>query len=373
MSYFYLPRIYGDINLIKNNVIIQNDNELTTSSLVEYLNKLEKEKIKNKSSLDLFKKKCFPYYFLNSSNNKSNYNPPLNNHKPSHRKFFIYLEILNTIIFLQNILIKNTLVLNIGDYDISIFESYLYAINNLNKVSNFYFFTMNENTKKTNLTPLRGIYNNLLNKKTLTNVFTYYKKYFNIINCDIKLKNYVKYKKTISMSTYIYINVLYSLLMQKQNGFMILKLPNTFDNLYQEILYFISSMYEKVIVIKPQICKNLKPEKYIVCKNLLYNHNPYFLYEIISAYIDKFNENFDLFKIKNILHEKIPLFYINKLNECNAILGQQQLEVLNSILNYCILDKNDNESQRNEKIKIIESKTKERCINWCCQNNFLLD
>ena len=28
MSYFYLPRIYGDINLIKNNIVIQKENEL---------------------------------------------------------------------------------------------------------------------------------------------------------------------------------------------------------------------------------------------------------------------------------------------------------------------------------------------------------
>lgn len=374
MSYFYLPRIYGEVDLKNKEITYNNEEKMSSFSLVDYLKKFDNEKKKNKESVNYFKKKYFPYYLLNSINNEINNEIKFNNYLPVHRKFFIFLEILNTIVFIQNINLKNILILNIGDYDLSIKESYLYVFNRTNKSADVHFFSLNKinDLHKEKVIQLKDVSKDLLNKKTLTNIFTHYKKYFHIINCDIKEKNFYKYEKNISLCSYIFINILYSLLMQQFNGYMIIKLPNIFNHTYQEILYFLSSIYEKVIVIKPQICKNLKSEKYIVCKNLIVNCNPYLLYEIISNYIDHFNSN-NLLYINKILWQDIPLFYVNKLNECNAILGQQQLEVLNSILNYCLLDKNDSEIQKKEKIKILENKTRDKCINWCVQNNFSLD
>lgn len=370
MSYFYLPRVYGYLSL-KKNIEYSHDEIIPNTNLTCYLNKIKNEKDEINEKWKKIKRRCFPYYILNSSKNSIMFNKYI----PYHRKFFVYIEIINTMMILQNFSTsKQILIYCTGDYCISIYESYLYLQKN-----NIVFHCdnteqwKNENLKisQKNLILLNDIKNNILDKTLLTKIFTKYKKYFHILNCDIKFKNYEnneKREQKLTLECYIYLNILYCLMMQRDGGYLILKLPNIFNKIYQQILYFLSTMYEKVIVMKPQICKNINSEKYIICKNLIVNYDSYTLYELISRYIASFRENKNKY-IKNILESELPLFFINKLDECNAILGQQQLEVMASLLNTCILETTDN----SDRIEIIETKVHDKCVNWCYLNNFNLN
>ncbi len=370
MSYFYLPRVYGYLNL-KKNIEYSHDEIVPNTNLTFYLKKMKNEKEEIKENWTKMKRRCFPYYILNSSRNANMFNK----YNPYHRKFFVYIEIINTMMILQNFLSSTQILIYCsGDYCVSIYESYLYLQKN-----NIVFHCDNTeqwrnenlNISHKNLILLNDIKSNILDNTLLTKIFTKYKKYFHILNCDIKFKNYEENEKKeqkLTLESYIYLNILYCLMMQRDGGYLILKLPNIFNKIYQQILYFLSTMYEKVVVMKPQICKNINSEKYIICKNLIVHYDSYTLYELITIYIASFAENKKKY-IKNILEAELPLFYINKLDECNAILGQQQLEVMASLLNTCILETADS----TDRLEIIETKVHDKCVNWCYLNNFKLN
>ena len=68
---------------------------------------------------------------------------------------------------------------------------------------------------------------------------------------------------------------------QKNNGSCILKLNNSFSEFIIHFLYLLSSLYEKVYIIKPNTSKVTNYEKYIVCKHFILDYGK------INIYNDK--------------------------------------------------------------------------------------
>ena len=101
-------------------------------------------------------------------------------------------------------------------------------------------------------------------------------------------------------------------------------------------------------------------EKFIVCKNFILNQNTrqiYFSYIVKLIEFKKFysiNEN-----IKHIIDKDIPYFYINKIDDINNIIGQQQLETIDQAIN---IYKNKNKDDKLESLKKINI---QKCVNWC--------
>ena len=91
MSYFYLPRVYGYLNL-KKSIEYSHDEIVPNTNLTFYLKKMNNEKENIREKWKKIKRRCFPYYILNSSRNDNLFNKYI----PYHRKFFVYLEIINT-------------------------------------------------------------------------------------------------------------------------------------------------------------------------------------------------------------------------------------------------------------------------------------
>jgi hypothetical protein len=59
---------------------------------------------------------------------------------------------------------------------------------------------------------------------------------------------------------------------------------------------------------------------------------------------------------------KIPMFYYNKLEECNSIIGSIQIE---NIYNTLSLIENKNKT---EKISYFMNTNVKKCIQWCVKN-----
>ena len=66
------------------------------------------------------------------------------------------------------------------------------------------------------------------------------------------------------------------------------------------------------------------------------------------------NEN-----IKHIIDKDTPYFYINKIDDINNIIGQQQLETIDQAIN---IYKNKNKDDKLESLKKINI---QKCVNWC--------
>lgn len=137
-----------------------------------------------------------------------------------------------------------------------------------------------------------------------------------------------------NISALLFAQVCYAICLQKQGGYFILKIFDCFMDHTVDILYILSSLYEKVYISKPQTSRYANSEKYIICKNFLVANNdivfPYFkntLYKILNPTPNIASSiPCNNLYIRRFLNISIPIFYIYKIEEYNAIFGQQQIE-----------------------------------------------
>lgn len=150
---------------------------------------------------------------------------------------------------------------------------------------------------------------------------------------------------------------------QYNNGITIIKIDSIFHKYIVDILYILTSLFEKVYVVKPNSNNITSFEKYIVCKNYCNNqdmieyHKKY--YHNIQNILKWYNDCQKTCYITSLLKSEIPYYFLNKLDDMNIIIGQQQLESLNSIIN---IMKNKN---KDDKIELIKKTNIQKVINWC--------
>jgi hypothetical protein len=166
----------------------------------------------------------------------------------------------------------------------------------------------------------------------------------------------------INVSSYFtnMILVLQIILKHQSNfGITIIKIDNIFYKVIIDVIYILAGLFEKVYIIKPSVSNSFSSERYIICKSFIplnnsYKNNIAFkLSEIIKSYHSINNI------LESILENKISYFFISKIEESNIVIGQQQLEVLNQMIN---IIKNKN---KDDKLEIIKRQNIQKCIQWC--------
>lgn len=146
---------------------------------------------------------------------------------------------------------------------------------------------------------------------------------------------------------------------QSVNGNLIIKLNNMFYKPVIDMLYTLSSLYEKVYITKPNTNNITSFDKYIVCKNFLfgeqYNNYLNLNYYRLVIFLKKLDNKF----IKQILSYEIPYYFKIKINDLNIIIGQQQLESLDQIIT---IYKNKN---KEDKIESVKKSNIQKSVSWC--------
>ena len=159
----------------------------------------------------------------------------------------------------------------------------------------------------------------------------------------------------------IFCEMIYAIVLQKQGGSFVLKIFDIFHETTTEILYLLSYFYKQVFVYKPNTSREANSEKYIICKDFTIGEN-------YNSIIHKLIQNFgDLSKQKvcKIFNFELNSYFLSKIQEINAIYGQQQVEnILNTINSI-----QDNNCNYKEKMTKIKQTNIERCIKWCKKNN----
>jgi len=146
---------------------------------------------------------------------------------------------------------------------------------------------------------------------------------------------------------------------QTVDGISIIKINEIIHKPIIELIYLLTSIFEKVYIIKPNTNNITNFEKYIVCKNFI--NDPYKLevnkynYKILQNSL----KNIDNKNIISIINKELPYYFINKIDEINIIIGQQQLEALDQMINIL---KNKNKEEKIENIKKINI---QKSIGWC--------
>ena len=161
----------------------------------------------------------------------------------------------------------------------------------------------------------------------------------------------------------IFSQIAFAISMQKRGGCFILKIFDLFLESTIDLIYLLSSVYGSVIITKPNTSRIANSERYIVCKNFRFksSERPYNKFYSIFDLLSKV----DLSKnyISKFFKFSIPYYYINRIEECNAILGQQQIENINYTISLI-----DNKKS-SEKIEQIKKNNIQKCVNWCIKHN----
>ena len=125
------------------------------------------------------------------------------------------------------------------------------------------------------------------------------------------------------------------------------------------ILYILSSLYEKVYVLKPNTSNITSFDKYIVCKNFQKSESKHLYYKCNYYRLIVFLKKLENKNIDSILDFDIPNFFLMKMNDMNIIIGQQQLESLDMVINIL---KNKN---KEDKIETIKKSNIQKSVVWC--------
>ena len=142
-------------------------------------------------------------------------------------------------------------------------------------------------------------------------------------------------------------------------------MDNIFYKTIVDILFIFSAIFERVIIIKPSISKVTKGERYLICKNFNIDsiRQTKLLQQLDEHCKPKIIDNtLNMLQIHSLIKNDIPYYFSNKLEEINAVIGQQQLELYDHILN---IYKNKN---RIEKCEIMKRGHIQKCIQWCEKN-----
>ena len=166
----------------------------------------------------------------------------------------------------------------------------------------------------------------------------------------------------VHISDLLMAQMFYALIMQKKGGCFVLKIFDCFMNHTIDLLYILSSMYDNVYIVKPYTSRYANSEKYIVCKNFLYSNSTSFYDILLKAFtkmtINKGNQNVSRFL-------NIPLSYnfVIKIEEYNAIFGQQQIENIHYTITLI------ENKHKQEKIDNLLKSNISKCVYWCNKHN----
>jgi hypothetical protein len=370
MSYYILPKNINKID-INPKIINSNINTYISHSLYNYYNKsidylqkiCDEEGILDINFLlDNIIKTINPYEYIYSKVPGSNYS--VSKLKPKTNLFYDIFEIFSSLNILEN-------------YNNSNIKSIIISKNH-SDIDDYLQLTR-ENYKDDNIFH-ENIEMCFINNTNIPN-----KEKFDFIFYE-KINGFMNKKNNIFNKSQDIINLLRILMLiikyQKTNGFTIIKIDSLFDKSIIDFLYILSSLFDKVLIIKPNTSNIITFEKYIVCKNFIFSANDSKqnflsmnnlnlldnLYLKTENFLNMFNpfiesiSDYNILQkinIKYLIQEDIPCHFINKLDEINIILGQQQLESIDNIIN---IIKNKN---KDDKLELIKKANIQKSINWC--------
>ena len=370
MTYYLLPRT--DILLYKKLGLDLKDvppEVIISNSLSSYLYEIKHKIDKQVKEWDVFKKYTNPYEYINTPipfNKKC-----VSKHKYLSRSYFKMIEIINTF------------DIYFGEKPIKSFHlaegpgGFIEALIDVRKCPEDLYvgMTILEDTSDPNIPAWKKSANFLKKNKNIFiecgsdntgNILSLE----NFVYCTEKYASSVEFitadggfdfsldfnKQEINIAKLLFAQICFALTMQKRGGSFVLKIFDCFMQHTIDLLYLLSSFYERVAIIKPNTSRYANSEKYVVCKGFLFSKNHDFYPYLHSAFSKMILED-------NYVHRflEFPISYIFliKLEEYNAIFGERQIENIQYTLSLI-----ENKSKQ-ERINMLINTNIQKCINWC--------
>jgi 23S rRNA U2552 (ribose-2'-O)-methylase RlmE/FtsJ len=145
----------------------------------------------------------------------------------------------------------------------------------------------------------------------------------------------------------------FAIAMQKLGGTFILKVYDTFTRFSLDLLFLLANLYDQVTIIKPNTSRFANSEKYVVCKGFR-NSNTF---EIVKQFYKILQTQEPI--VGSLFDFGLAYLFTNKIEEFNAIIGQQQIDTIVSTI--YLIDNNN----KYDKIEHMKKKNIQKCITWC--------
>ena len=334
MSYFILPKINNIINInpienenYKDKPYISNSLFIYYNEIIEQINSINDCDLSSNNISEMIKI-INPYEFIFSKVPYSKFS--VSKLKPKTNLFYEFLEISSTL---------------------NVFDSY-----KNNKINTLHISKNSEDTIEC-FEMIRENYKDGIKFYDEINDET-----INSIGDDKINFLFFETKSNMYLNDYI-ISLMQALMIifrnQENNGSCIIKIGETFSKPVVEILYLLSSMYNKIYILKPNTSNITTYDKYMICKGFQKNENKQKIHKLNYYKILIFLKKMEGKNIVSILDCDIPYYFLTKIDDINMTIGQQQIESLDLIIN---LLKNKN---KEEKIELIKKNSIQKSVAWC--------
>ena len=332
-----------------------------------YLKKMKREIDKYQTEWDNIKKYINPYEYIHTQipDCKSS----VSKIKPISRSYYKLIEICDYLNILERYKGTNISTFHLAEGPGGFVEAMITLRNNskdlyygmtlLSDYTNIPGWDKNNNLKRcSNFTIVKGDSNDgdLLKSCNLQYCFDNYKDSMEIVTGDGGFDFSIDFNKQELLSVKLILaQILYAIILQKNEGTFIIKFFDIFYKSTCDLILLLTCFYDKLFIIKPNTSRFANSEKYIVCKHFK-NADKKALLPIFKSILDNVkNTNY----VTNILSTELPNIFTSKIQEINAVLGQQQLECIKNTLQLI-------ESQHKpEKLEQLKQSNIQKCINWC--------
>ena len=365
MSLFHLPIIHVRYDLpcmLSASFLNMNGHKVNRTFMV-YLNNLKTKIRDNASKWSEYRHLANPYEFIHR--NVPNTTQSVSSLNPISYSYYKMVEINNTFKLLDENAEMTTFHLaeGIGGGVESICEHHQ------NSKDKHYLVTLNQSSKTVNDLNVTSAFLNansvveidpivsdcekgITSPKNLMYCFEKYHGTMDLVTCDIGIDNSVDFilQEDITSNTTM-CQVAFGCAVLKEGGAFVIKVFDISTFFSVDVIYFLSLAFDSVHVFKPSTTPGMSSERYIVCKGFRFASNR----QIIHFFSQIMNHS-----VSRIFNSEIPYFYLSKIEECNAIIGQQQIE--NILFTLSLLD-----NPKPRRLETIIRRHVVACEKWCAK------
>jgi len=383
MSYYILPKssfiLHKYIDCIENEEIPK---PIISNSLSSYLYDIKEKLDKREKDWDIFKKYTNPYEYIHTVvpfKKKC-----VSKHKPLSRSYFKLIEIIN--IFNLQFDSKPIRTFHLAEGPGGFIEAMVWirkcpddiytgmTILDDKNDSNIPAWKKTESflrqNKNVHIETGADQTGNILSLDNFVYCRENYGSSMNFITADGGFDFSLDFNnQELHIAKLLFAQMCFAVTMQKKGGSFILKIFDCFMQHSIDILYILSSFYEKVHIIKPQTSRYANSEKYVVCKGFIFSsceHFFPFLHRAFEKMVSSTNSSEDLY-IHRFISIPISYCFLTKLEEYNAIFGQLQIENIHYTISLI------ENKHKQEKIDNLIKNNLQKCIIWCTKHNVLFN
>lgn len=378
MAFFLLPRSNNEIyKNIDYSATESTPTSVISQSLTHHLYNIKEKITSREKQWDMYKKYTNPHEYIHAIvplKKKS-----VSKYKPLSRSYFKMIEIMNTFhINYTEPITTFHLAEGPGGFMEAIVkmrnskeDTYIgmTLLDENRKFANIPGWKKSEHFFKTypNVVLENGIdgTGNILSLENFKHVSKKYKSNIDFITADGGFDFSIDFnQQECFIGNLLFAQVAYALCLQKYKGKFILKIFDCFMQHTIDIIYILSSFYEKVYIMKPQTSRCANSEKYIVCMGFLHdNHDLFYDYLMVGfekmTHLEKMRQTNPL----RFLNIDVSYLFIKKMEEYNAIFGQKQIQNIHYTLSLM------ETKTKLDKIEMLMKTNIQKSTDWCIKHN----